>query len=167
MTDKQTDTAPGVEPITDHESLRGRVPFHEETDVVPAETVESLAAAENMAIVGVTNDAGEVLLRRLTPTCSWKLPVALVDEGEEYAAAIREHVTETVGGIDLRAVEGVWHVDARTEDGAATATRAFVVFSGTLDEETIQLPADGVEEAGWFDELPEEAGGLPGTELFL
>jgi hypothetical protein len=79
----------------------------------------------------------------------------------------REHVTETVGGIDLRAVEGVWHVDARTEDGAATAARAFVVFSGTLDEETIQLPADGVEEAGWFDELPEEAGGLPGTDLFL
>lgn len=167
MTDQQTDTAPGVEPITDHESLRGRVPFHEETDVAPAETVESLAAAEDMAIVGITNDAGEVLFRRLTPTCSWKLPVALVGESEEYAAAIREHVTETIGGIDLRAVEGVWHVDARTEDGAAAASRTFVVFSGTLENETIQVPADGVEEAGWFDDRPEEASSLPGTDLFL
>ena len=87
MTDQQTDTAPGVEPIVDHESLRGRVPFHKETDVVPAETIESLAAAEDMAVIGVTNDAGEVLLRRLTPTCSWKLPVALVDGGEDYTAA--------------------------------------------------------------------------------
>lgn len=167
MTDHHTDAVTDVGPITDLESLRGRVPVHEDTDVAPAEAVESIAEAEDMAIVGVTNDGGEVLLRRLTPTCSWKLPVALVDDGEDYAAAIRDHVAETIGPVAITDVEAVWQIDVRTEDGTETASRSFVVFSGDLATETLEPPADGVEETGWFEELPDDGSELPGTELFI
>lgn len=168
--DTQTDTSPsGLAPITDPDTLRDAegVEFHADTDVAPPEAVEQMAEAEDMAIVGVENEAGEVLLRRLTDTCSWKLPVALVEEGEDYAAAISDHVTETIGALELDAVEGVWHVDVRTEDGEQTASRTFVVFSGTLDDTDLSVPDDGVTEAGWFDELPENGSALPGTELFI
>lgn len=167
MTDQKPDEATNVGPITDPESLRGHVPIHEDTDVAPAETVEAIDEAEDMAIVGITNDAGEVLLRRLTPTCSWKLPVALVADGDEYAAAIRDHVTETIGSTELHAVEGVWRIDVRTRNGTDTASRSFVVFSGSLVEESLRPPADGVVDAGWFEALPEDGGELPGTDLFL
>jgi len=66
-----TDSADSsLAPITDVESLRDRsdVPFHDDSDDVDAETVDAVAGLDDWAVVGVTDDDGSVLLRRLTPT---------------------------------------------------------------------------------------------------
>lgn len=170
------DTPPPVrtlEPLTDTDRLRGRdgVPFHREEDTVPEAVVDDVADLPDLGSVGVTNDRGELLLRRLTDTCSWKLPTASVGPDEDFVAVAREHVPETLGiRVDLTLV-GVWEIHLTAAAGDRTATRAFVVFEG--------LPVDGeydidtgaatepVEEAGWFAELPEDADELPGTDRFL
>ena len=163
-----------LEPITDHETLReyDGVPYHEESDVVDAEIVDFQADAPDLAAVGVTNDDRQVLLRRLTETCSWKLPVASVAPDEDYAAAIRDQIPETIGlTVALETVAGVWDLHVRTEDGEQTASRAFVVFGGTsldgYDLDAATPEGDGVEDAGWFDALPEDADRVPGTDLFF
>ncbi|WP_121743733.1 NUDIX hydrolase [Natronorubrum halophilum] len=164
-----------IEPIIDHESLRERddVPFHEETDVVDAEIVEQVAALADLAGVGITNRDGEVLLRRLTDTCSWKIPVAPVGPEEDFATAIAAHISKTIGlAVALDAIEGVWDISVRTDNGTQTASRAFVIFSasavsGTDDLEAATPEGDAVEAADWFDELPDGADEIPGTGLFI
>ncbi len=163
-----------LEPITDHDSLRDHdgVPYHEKTDVVEAEIVEFQADAPDLAAVGITNEDGDTLLRRLTDTCSWKLPVAAVAADEDYVATIRDHIAETLGlAVDIERVAGVWDIHLRTDDGEMSGSRAFVVFEAfptagdDLDAATPE--GEGVEAADWFDELPEEADVVPGTDLFV
>ncbi|SFB83600.1 hypothetical protein SAMN05444422_102300 [Halobiforma haloterrestris] len=163
------------EPITDYESLRDRddVAYQEETDVVDEAVVDQVADLADLAAVGITNPDGDLLCRRLTDTCSWKIPVATVGPDEEFAAAIVDHVRETIGfDVELESIETVLDVDLRTEDGEKTASRGFVTFAGTpasgnYDLEAATPSGDPVEEAGWFDELPEDADEIPGTEQFL
>lgn len=174
MTQHNTkEASPGVTPIVDHESLRDStdIPFHENHDVVDESVVEQVAELGDLAAVGVTNPDGDLLLRRATETCSWKIPVETVEPTEDYATAITTRVENCIGfSLELGAVEGVWDISVETEDGTQTASRAFVTFSavsGEYDLETATPAADPVEEAGWFSELPEEASKIPGTDLFL
>jgi len=160
-----------VAPLTDPETLRSRaLPFHEQTDTVPAEAVDELARLDDMAAVGVTTDDG-VLLRRLTDTCAWKLPVATVGDDEDFVGALRKQVRSALGPVDLTGVVGVWRVDALADDGSGTASRTFVVFEGTLgadaDPGTLPVPEAGAHDAGWFPTLPENSAAIPGTDLFL
>lgn len=178
MTDQHTGerSPPSVtEPLVDLESLRDRddIPFHEERDIVDEEIVDQVADLADLAGVGITNDEGELLFRRLTGTCSWKIPVAAVRPGEDFATAIREQVRERIGfALELEAVEGVWDVRVETEDGEHTASRAFVTFSASPVSDSYDLAAvtpegESVEEAGWFEDLPDGADEIPGTALFL
>lgn len=169
-----TDPTPtDVEPIFDPESLRDDpdVPFHEERDVIEPKMMEEFAALPDLAGVGIENRDGDVLLRRATDTCSWKIPVVPVDPDEDFAGRIIEHVRETIGfDVELDAVEGVWTVDLRTEDETRTASRTFVIFSASAasyDLDAATPTGDAVEEAGWFDALPEGADEIPGTGLFV
>ena len=162
-----------LEPLTDLDRLRDRddVPFHREEDTVPGTVVDDVADLPDLASVGIRNDRGEVLLRRLTDTCRWKLPTASVASGEDFVAAAREHVPETLGlRVDLT-LAGVWEVHLTATDGDRTATRAFVVFEGPPVDGAYEVDTaaatDPVEEAGWFAELPEDADEIPGTHRFL
>ena len=164
-----------IGPIVDHEELRGRddVPYHDETDVADADTVEWMADAADMAAVGVTNDDGDLLLQQLTETCAWKLPVQTVDPGADFAAVITDHVRETIGfDLALDRVAGVWDVTVRTEDGTQSASRAFVTFgatpaSGSYDLDAVSPAGESVEAADWFEALPDNSQAIPGTESFL
>jgi len=170
----ESDPADATESLVDYEPLRNRddVRYHVERDVVDRAVVDQVADLPDLAGVGITND-DELLFRRLTDTCSWKIPVANVGPDGDYAAAIREHVRETVGfTLELDAVESVWHVSLETDDGEHTASRAFVVFGGSPVDGDYDLGAatpegEAVEEVGWFADLPPEADEIPGTELFL
>lgn len=171
-TDSPEAAAQTVESFSDPESLRERedVPFHEERDVVDEETIDVLQDLDDLAPVGVTNDDGEILVTRITETCAWKIPSSAVSPDEDFPTATREWVQQNTGlSISLDGIEGVWHFDLRTEDEERTASRYFVVFSATpLGDESLDArPADGAEEAGWFEELPEGAERVPGTDLFL
>ncbi len=170
------DSSPtAIEPIVDHESLRDRddVPFHEDRNVVDPAVIEQVADLPDLAGVGITNPDGDVLFRRLTATCSWKIPVATVPPEADFAAAITEHVRDTVGfSLELEAIEEVRDVRLTSSDGDRTAERAFVIFEGapvtdTSDLATLTPEGDAVEEAGWFADLPEEADEIPGTHAFL
>lgn len=91
MTQSHTEEAsPGVISIVDHESLRNNsyIPFHEDHDVVDESVVEQVAELGDLAAVGITNPDGDLLLRRATETCSWRIPVETVDPTDDYAAAI-------------------------------------------------------------------------------
>lgn len=166
---------PGIESVVDYGSLRDRddVPYHDETDVVDRETVEAVDDLPDLAAAGITNPDGELLLRRLTDSCSWKIPVETVGPGEDFAAAIAAHVEATVGfAVELDAIVGVWDIGVRTDDGEQSAARGFVTFRASPVSDDYDLDAatpggDPVEEAGWFDALPEDADVIPGTELFL
>lgn len=160
--------------VTDPEVLRDRegVPFHEETVVADAETVETVADLDDMAPVGVTNAAGEVLAMRITDTCSWKIPTSSVDPDEAFAAAARDWVAENAGiDVELDGPEAVWHRRFEAEDGERTASRYFVVYGGTPTADDPTVPTadapDPATEAGWFDSLPAGATEVPGTDLFL
>lgn len=167
-----TTPASALEPLTDLDALRDRdVPFHREEDTVPGAVVDDVADLPDLAPVGVTNDSGELLLRRLTETCDWKLPTASVAPGEDFVVAAREHLSETLDfRVDLGLV-GVWELHLTATEGDRTATRAFVVFEGSPVDGSYDLDtaaaADPVEEAGWFADLPENADELPGTDRFL
>ncbi|MEF8886598.1 MAG: NUDIX domain-containing protein [Haloarculaceae archaeon] len=163
-----------LEPLTDVGRLRHRddVSFHREEDTVPATVVDEVADLPDLASVGITNEEGELLCRRLTETCSWKIPTESVAPGEDFAAAIREHVPETLGfRVEVDALVGVWEVHLAAADGDRTATRTFVTFEGSPADARYEVDAgaadDPVEEAGWFAELPEDADRLPGTDHFL
>ncbi|WP_049921467.1 NUDIX hydrolase [Halopiger djelfimassiliensis] len=165
----ETGEPSAIDAITDLETLRARsdVPVHEEINVVDRETVETVAELNNMAVTGVSDDTGAILLMRVTGTCGLKPPSASVAPGDDYAAAAREWV-ETQAGfeIDLDAVEGVWDHKVRPEDGDRTARRSFVVFSAT----PVTDPSDAEPEAddtGWYDELPAEAVEPPGWQAFF
>ena len=165
----------GIDPIADYESLRDRdgVPYHEESDVVDGETVAAVDDLPDLAAVGVTNPDGDLLFRRLTDTCSWKIPVATVGPGDDFARSIVGHVAETIGfTLKLESVAGVWDIGVRTEAGERTASRGFVTFaaapvSGEYDLDAATPAGEAVEEAGWFDERPADADEIPGTDLFL
>ena len=132
-----------------------------------------MAAADDMSAVGITNGDGDLLLRRLTDTCAWKLPVATIGPDEDFAAAITDHVHETIGfDLELDGIAGVWDVTVQTEDGSRSASRAFVTFSATPASDTYDLDAvspagDPVAEADWFEALPDNSQAIPGTEEFL
>jgi hypothetical protein len=179
MTTERSDrTSDAVESIRSLQTLRDRddVPVHDDEDEVDRETLDAVADLDDLAVVGVTTDDGEVLLRRLTADCEWKLPVTDVAADEDYADAARRAVEDVVGiPVDLDAVEAAWHFEARLADGKRTATRTFVVFSASpasegtgLDDPPLDVPAeDAPADVGWFDVLPENAEAAPGTDLFF
>jgi hypothetical protein len=160
--------------LTDPEVLRDRdgVPLHEETVVADAETVETVADMDDMAPVGVTNAAGEVLVMRITDTCSWKIPTTSVGSDEAFDAAARDWIAENAGiDVVLDGAEAVWYRRFEAEDGVRTASRYFVVYGGTPTADDPAVPTadapDPAVEADWVTSLPEGATEVPGTELFL
>lgn len=172
-----TETAESAvsESIVDPESLRDDdgVVFEADTDVVDAETFDRVEDLADLAIVGLTNETGEVLLRKLTPDCSWKLPCRAVDPGDDYVAAANQTLVNQVGPeATLDTVIGVWSLEARTEDGTRSTTRNSVVFRATqtLDGPEPSAVAPGgeaVADADWFEQPPEGVPQLPGTDRFF
>lgn len=162
-----------LDSLTDPDSLQSQpeIPYHTDTETVDAETFETLSELEDMAIAGVRNDGGEVLFRRLTPDCAWKLPVVTVGDNDDYADGARRAAAEVGVPVELDAVVGVWRVEARLADGDRTATRTFVVFEATptggADLSAARDREGRPADVGWFDELPDGAQKLPGTDRVL
>lgn len=174
--DHTPETAPPVpESILDPESLRevDGVPREADTDVVDEATFEQIVDLPDLAAVGLTNERDEVLLRKFTPDCSWKLPCQAVESGDDFVAAAEETLADQIApAATLATVSSYWALEARTEDGARSTTRHFVVFRAapTPDEQPPSAVAPGgeaVADAGWYAEPPEGATALPGTERFF
>lgn len=176
MTSNTDDMAPidslepitGIDPLIEHKAIS----YQEMTDTVPDDIVETMQTLPDMAAVGIRNDDGEALMRRLTETCSWKVPVVEVEADACFATAIREHVFETLDRtLTLSDIVGIWEIRVRSEQDDRNASRAFVVFDG--DFATTGSGFDGersttaVEEVSWFRTVPENAEVVPGTDRFF
>jgi len=120
------------------------------------------AEAGGRAVVGVTNDAGEVLLW-VHDAGHAVLPNVVVDAGDDWARAARGAVADAAGvaleldGVErVREVEHVLAADRDASDACELETTYHVVFAATATDES----GDGVEArgdawtAGWYDRLP-------------
>lgn len=161
--------------MKDYTSLRNKdgISYEEQTDEVPEDVVDQVEDLADLAGVGITNPGGEVLFRRLTDTCSWKIPVETVADEADFKSSIISHTEETLGvPIEVGEIKGVFDIQLRTKGGEKNASRGFVIFSGSITTENYDLNdiasgSNTVEEAGWFNEIPSDADHVPGTELFL
>lgn len=168
-----------VETLTDAASLleESPVPCHVDSQVVDSDTVDALAAMDDVAVVGVTDEDGRVLLRKLDPDCAWKLPLSPVgndDDAGDVADAAHRAVEGVVGlPVALDGIEGVWRLEAREQgegETARTASREFVVVSASAAPDAPALDdvaADDLAGVGWFETLPANAERAPGTDLFF
>ncbi|MFB6236123.1 MAG: NUDIX hydrolase [Halopenitus sp.] len=171
----ETDPSSVPESIRDPESLRATegVPVEADADVVDADALEQIADLPDLAAVGLTNDRGEVLLRKFTPDSSWKLPCQAVEPDEDFVAAAETTLAEQVGpDAALATVTCCWSLEAHTADGERSTTRHFVVFRATptADDPAMSATSPGgeaVADAGWFEQPPADATQLPGTERFF
>jgi hypothetical protein len=159
-------SATTVESITDPESLRDRddVRFTEETAVLDREMYESVRGQsetdDGAALVGVTNDDGEVLLKN---TCTgWLAPGANVAPGDDWTTAARREAESWLAvAVELDAVEHVRRIDHRVE-GEDTQDRVddpfyLVFFRASLAPGETAPVDSGDEDApdvAWFDEVP-------------
>ncbi|MFC7046799.1 NUDIX domain-containing protein [Halobacteriaceae archaeon GCM10025711] len=111
--------------LTDPSSLVDRtdVDYREHTFVHGSEE-HCEADFEGRAIVGVTNDAGELLLRAHRESGGVVLPNGKVEQGEDWAAAGVRGVRRQTGlDVDVEAVERVRHVEHRVEERRRRSTR--------------------------------------------
>ena len=184
-------------PLTDPEDLFDRETISSEHIVREQDEphFETRQTVSGFAIVGVTNDDGEVLLTSSSDGDWWRLPHARVDHGEDYASVARAAV-ETELDVDVE-VERVVHArrfDALLE-GSPAADHAemtdndddlpqvdgFARSYDVLFEASVDSPVDGQTFATeresdtdgepetvveWFGTTPDGApGGLPGSDL--
>jgi hypothetical protein len=108
------------------------------------------------AIVGVTNDAGEVLLLVHEENDGAVLPNAKVEPGDDWVAAGVGEVERVTGvAAEIESVERLRIADHRLEDeDSPFQTTTHVLFRArplSADE-----PSTDIDEvtAGWFDEPP-------------
>lgn len=118
------------------------------------------ADATGRAIVGVTNDASEVLLLVHWEGPHVVLPNCTVDADEDWAAVGRRTVEEATGvTVAIEAPERVRTIDHVVEgETDPLGTSQHVVFSASpvaVESERDEPETDDEDwEVGWFDEIP-------------
>jgi hypothetical protein len=156
-----------LESLPDPEILAERddVAFTETTAVLDRETYETVREQsetdDGAALVGVTNDDGEVLLKN---TCTgWLAPGINVAPGDDWTAPARREAESWLAvAVELDAVEHVRRIDHRVE-GDDTPDRIddpfyLVFFRASLAPgETAPVDSDDEDapDVAWFDEVPE------------
>ncbi|NEU58017.1 NUDIX hydrolase [Halorussus sp. MSC15.2] len=180
MPETSTETTDDVSPadsLTDPERLRDRadVPFtseeamHDDRDHCNTDTA-------GRAVVGLTNDAGDVLLAVHKEESVAMLPHCGVEPGEDWAAVARGTVEITTDlPFELDGVEAVREIDHFAEgEDEPHATTYGVVFRASVagDPDTADPSHDENEhwDADWFDAVPEntpEGSGLVEDDIRL
>lgn len=163
--------------LTDFDALRDRpVPVSEDRRVrEDRDHCGTERAGE--AVVGVENDAGEILLLVNHDAGVALLPHGLVQSGDDWAAVARDGVEGKTGiPVELDGVEHAWEVDHVVEGEDLHTTTRRVVFRGsprTTDVQECKRSAEAGSDdwvAGWFDGLPEDVAppeGGPEKDLSL
>jgi ADP-ribose pyrophosphatase YjhB (NUDIX family) len=155
-----TDDAVPTESLSDPESLREDVPFVEETSVHDDEDHCSVGI-DGRAVVGVTNDDGEVLLAVHEESSIAMLPHGPVEPGDDWATVGRRAVEEMTGvTVELVGPELVRNFDHFVEGNDERHTTSYnVVFRASPAGDETSTGDPGVVgnddwDAGWFDEFP-------------
>jgi hypothetical protein len=167
------DSDSGLDSLSDPETLRDAegVRFtHEEA--MHDDRDHCNVDIEGRAVVGVTNDAGEVLLAVHEEESVAMLPHGAVESGDDWIAVGRDTVEITTElPFEIDGVAVVREIDHVVEgEDEPHATTYGVVFraslSGDPDEEDLADPSHPENEhwdAAWFDSVPENTP--PGSGL--
>lgn len=162
-----------MDSFADPETLRGRagVPFHEDTRLVSREEFESVAeSTDSHAVVGITNDEGEVLLMN-DGSHGWTLIAFPVEPTEDWTAVASQEAARLLGvTVVVEQVELVRRIDFGTTDDDGQRTTMFnVVFrasvDGNLDVEEPDDTNDDEPSLGWFGEIPDEQDGETANDI--
>jgi ADP-ribose pyrophosphatase YjhB (NUDIX family) len=169
--DVSIEAAGGIDPERLHAG--GAVPTEERTyDHDGADHCESDALGR--AIVGLTTPDGRVLLVTNPDEEHAILPNAVVEPGEDWAEAAREHLQGAAGiGAELAGVELVRRVE-HVVDADPVDTTHHVLFAASAPDDRIPdgLCADNDWELGWYDTVPyandgEDGGAAADVRRFL
>jgi hypothetical protein len=119
--------------LTDPESLRGRedVAYVENAPEVHQGHYDRYESIAGMAVAGVTDDEGRLLLLQLDEAPVPTMPYAQVAPGDDWVTAVEAAVVDTTDvPVDVDGVRRVRRDTYRSEDGAET-TGYDVVFTAT------------------------------------
>lgn len=137
-----------------------------------AEVREAADSWTSHAAVGVTDDAGRVLLAD-DGHHGWTLPAGAVEDGDDYVAAGREQVESLLDApVEVAGAERVRSTEYRGPDGDHVVTVHNVILRAE-PESTTDLPESPTNqkygESGWFDAVPEDVpeGIAADARLFL
>lgn len=158
-----------MESLADPSSLRDEdgVSFDVENQYAGAAAYEQarerFADEDGVAVVGVTNDAGEVLLADTEQGSGWLPPGKRVDAGGDWVEFGREAVAEQAGvDVKITDVERVQRMNFRVDDAdddRETTTYVVYLAASPADSESVGepgLPDEDAPAAEWFDGVPED-----------
>lgn len=153
-----------MDTLTDPSSLRGRtgVEFREEQTVEERNGFDYFSSVDGMLAVGITDEAGAVLL--MDSPHGWRLPYGPVGTDEDWMLVGRNIVEELTGvETPIDCAERVAQIHRRLEtDEERTTTsydvvlRAVPVTGEPVDDDPTFGPWEELE-VGWFDTVPEDA----------
>ena len=159
-----------MESFCDPETLRERpgVPFREETERIDPDVEgvrADLATLDSHVVVGVTNDAGEVLLMD-DGEHGWTLAAVPVETGDDWLAAGRSGVAELTDiCVTIDRAERVRRVDYHVGDETdphvtvySVVVRAAPVTGRPVAPSPI-IAGEPIPDVGWFDAVPEGVDG--------
>lgn len=140
---------------------RANVAYREEDTENEPDAFEYFEGIDGLAVVGVTNDDGAVLL--MDSPHGWRLPYGPVGAEADWVAASERIGEELTGAATtITGVERVNHV-ARThaEDGRTTTSFDVVLRAAPVAGTPVSAdPGFGPWEdlnVQWFDDVPEDA----------
>lgn len=155
---------PLVDSLLDPDSLRNRadIAFREERSIDEPDGFDYFASLAGMVAVGITNDAGAVLL--MNSPHGWRLPYGPVDTNEDWVVAGQRIVEELTGvSGSISRTERVTRITRRLETDEERKTtsydvvlRSVPVAGEPVDNDPSFGPWDELE-VGWFDTVPEDA----------
>ncbi|WP_114579616.1 hypothetical protein [Saliphagus sp. LR7] len=148
------------------ESLRDQagVPFDEEIQQLPPEEFESVSeSVDSHAVVGITNEDGDVLLMD-DGSHGWTLIAFPVERGQDWPTVAREEAQTLLDtSVVLEQPELVRRIDfLPVNDDNRRTTMYNVVFRASVDEtiDTEELDQQNDEPLlRWFERVPDEQEG--------
>jgi hypothetical protein len=154
-----------MDSFSDPESLRDRVgvPFDEETQRLSSEEFESVTeGVDSHAVVGMTNDKGDVLLMN-DSSHGWTLLAFPVESGQDWTAIARQEAETLLdASIVLEQLERVRRIDFHHSENNRSTTMYNVVFRASSDDSGViegAVERDDDLSLRWFEGVPEEQEG--------
>lgn len=153
-----------MDALFDPDSLRGQttIEFREERSVDDQQTFDYFASIDGLVAVGITNEAGMVLL--MNSPHGWRLPYGPVNVGEDWVS-VGQRIGEELTGTDvtIAGAERASKITHQEKDDDGREKTSYEVILGTvpLTEEPVDAspsfgPWDELE-LGWFDTVPDDA----------
>ncbi|MFC7204329.1 hypothetical protein ACFQJC_12450 [Haloferax namakaokahaiae] len=143
------------------------IEFSEESHTIKADEFDEYESLDSHAVVGLTNDRGEVLLQN-DGSHGWTLPAFAVSPGDDWQSVAQVGIDSLTGGsAELDTPELVRRVEYRTRDDQTTmytvVFRAVPVEGRPVSDEMRE--ERGTTSVEWRDEVPSDQRGPVAADI--